>query len=109
MATRQPKSPKEPGVRARGSAKKASSGKPTAAAAKLRTSVIMQARIDSEFARTLVDRDAAVLGLDGPSDLVRAGLRLVHQQAQEQAMANSYDEFCGEAAPLPAGVAPADK
>jgi hypothetical protein len=70
----------------------------------------MQARIDSEFAKTLVERDAAVLGLDGPSDLVREGLRLVHQRAQEQAMADDYDEFYGgKPAPLPAGVVPADK
>jgi hypothetical protein len=66
----------------------------------------MQARIDSEFAKTLMERDAVVLGLDGPSELVRAGLRLVHRQAQEQEMADSYAAFYGEkTAPLPAGVA----
>lgn len=75
-----------------------------------RTSVIMQARVDGEFARTLVERDAAVLGLDGPSELVREGLRLVHRRAQEQAMADSYDAFYdGKTAPLPTGVAAAEK
>ena len=78
-------------------------------AIKARSSVIMQARIDSVFARTLIERDAVVLGLDGPSDLVREGLRLVHRRAQEQEMANRYDAFyAGQPAPLPAGVAPAD-
>ncbi|MFL6238768.1 MAG: hypothetical protein ACJ735_04640 [Actinomycetes bacterium] len=75
-----------------------------------RASVIMQARIDGEFAKVLVERDAAVLGLDGPSELVREGLRLVHQRAEEQEMADSYDAFYdGKPAPLPLGVAPAGK
>jgi hypothetical protein len=70
----------------------------------------MQARIDGEFAKVLVERDAAVLGLAGPSELVREGLRMVHQRAEEQAMADSYDAFYGrKAAPLPAGVAPAGR
>lgn len=74
-----------------------------------RRSVIMQARVEGTFARTLVERDARVLGLDGASDLVREGLRLVHQRAQEQAMADSYDAFYGgKPAPLPAGVDAAD-
>ena len=110
MPPRETKPRKAAGARTRNSAKKASAGKTTAAAAPTRASVIMQARIDGEFARTLVERDAVVLGLDGPSDLVREGLRLVHQQAQEQAMADSYDEFyVGKPAPLPAGVAQASK
>lgn len=70
----------------------------------------MQARIDGEFAKILVERDAAVLGLDGPSELVREGLRLVHQRAEQQEMADSYDAFyAGKAAPLPAGVASAGR
>lgn len=52
----------------------------------------MQARVDAGFARELQD-DAAVLGLSSASELVREGLRLVHKQAREQAMAASYDEF----------------
>lgn len=72
-------------------------------------SVIMQARVEGSFARTLVERDARLLGLGGASDLVREGLRLVHQRAQEQAMADSYDAFYGGSpSPLPIGVDPAD-
>ena len=69
-------------------------------------SVTMQARVDAGFARTLIERDAAVLGLSGPSAVVREGLRLVHERAREAEMAAAYDEFYrGERAPLPAGVA----
>jgi hypothetical protein len=74
------------------------------------TSVIMQARVDEGFARALVEHDAVVLGLDGPSALVREGLRLVHERAREAAMIAAYDEFYGgQAAPLPPGVAPATR
>lgn len=77
----------------------------TRTAAEPRRSVIMQARVEATFARTLLERDARVLGLDGASDLVREGLRLVHQRAQEQAMADSYDAFYGgKPAPPPTGV-----
>jgi hypothetical protein len=70
-------------------------------------SVIMQARVDEGFARTLVEQDAVVLGLDGPSALVREGLRLVHERAREAAMIAAYDDFyAGEPAPLPTGVIP---
>jgi hypothetical protein len=70
------------------------------------TSVIMQARVDAAFADELVNQDAVVLGLAGPSDLVREGLRLVHERAREAAMAAAYDEFYGGTpAPLPPGVA----
>ncbi len=66
----------------------------------------MQARVDADFARELVEADAPVLGLDGTSALVREGLRLVHQRARELAMAEEYDRFYGgEAAPVPEGVA----
>ncbi len=41
------------------------------------------------------EADAAVLGLRSASELVREGLRLVHKQARELAMAASYDEFYG--------------
>ena len=50
--------------------------------------------MDAGFAREL-EADAVVLGLRSLSDLVREGLRLVHKQAREAAMAASYDEFCG--------------
>jgi hypothetical protein len=70
----------------------------------------MQARIDAGFARELVEHDAAVLGLDGPSELVREGLRLLHRRAREMDVATAYDEFySGKPAPLPAGVVAADR
>ena len=53
----------------------------------------MQARIDAGFARELVEHDAAVLGLEGPSELVREGLRLLHRRAREMDLAAAYDEF----------------
>ena len=66
----------------------------------------MQARIDPDFARQLVDEDGPILGLAGPSELVREGLRLVHHRACEAAMAAEYDKFYGgEVAPVPEGVA----
>lgn len=69
----------------------------------------MQARVEAAFARELVERDAAVLGLEGPSELVREGLRLLHRRAREMDLASAYDEFySGGTAPLPAGVVPAD-
>jgi hypothetical protein len=69
----------------------------------------MQARIDAALFRELVDHDAAVLGLEGPSELVREGLRLLHRRAREMDLAAAYDEFYdGEAAPLPTGVAADD-
>src|SRR5579871_5642769 len=62
--------------------------------------VTMQARVDSGFAREL-EADAAVLGLRSASELVREGLRLVHEQARELAMAAGYDEFyAGKPAPV---------
>jgi hypothetical protein len=71
--------------------------------------VTMQARIDVGFARELVEHDAVVLGLDGPSELVREGLRLLHRRAGEMDVAAAYDEFySGKAAPLPVGVIAAD-
>ena len=66
----------------------------------------MQARLDAEFARELVETDAQVLGLEGTSALVREGLRLVHKRARELAMAQEYDRFYGgQQAPAPEGVA----
>ena len=53
----------------------------------------MQARIDAGFARELVEHDAAVLGLEGPSELVREALRLLHRRAREMDLAAAYDEF----------------
>src|SRR6204780_4158151 len=68
-----------------------------------RGTVTMQARVEAGFAREPVEHDAAVLGLDGPSELVREGLRLLHRRAREMDVAAAYDEFySGTAAPLPA-------
>jgi hypothetical protein len=47
--------------------------------------------VDESFAHELLERDAPVLGLSSASELVREGLRLLHRQAREQAMADSYD------------------
>lgn len=70
----------------------------------------MQARVDADLARVLVEHDAVVLGLEGPSALVREGLRLVHERAAQAAMVADYEAFYdGRPAPLPAGVAPASK
>lgn len=69
-------------------------------------SVILQARVEGDFAEELLAHDAVVLGLDGPSEVVREGLKLIHRRAQEQALIDSYDAYYGDQrAPLPAGVA----
>jgi hypothetical protein len=67
-------------------------GRPVSAGA---GTVTLQARVDAIFARELLEVDAAVLGLHGASEVVREGLRLLHKQARELAMARSYDEFYG--------------
>ncbi|HET9517239.1 MAG TPA: hypothetical protein VFO77_05905 [Actinoplanes sp.] len=52
--------------------------------------------------------DAEVLGLDGRTDIVKAGLELLHRHAAEIRMAKSVDAFHGGTEPpLPAGVRPA--
>lgn len=72
--------------------------------------MVLQARVDSGFAEELLERDAVILGLDGASEVVREGLRLVHRRALEQSLIDSYDAFYGgERAPLPAGVAATGK
>jgi hypothetical protein len=103
--------PRKSKTAAKSSAKKpiarAKRSTPTRAKA---SSVILQARVEVGFAEELLAHDAVVLGLDGPSDLVREGLRLVHRRAQEQALIDSYGDFYGgERAPLPAGVAGQDE
>lgn len=78
--------------------------KPVPARAKT-ASVTLQARVDGNFAEELLAHDAVVLGLDGPSEVVREGLKLVHRRAQEQSLIDTYDAFYqGQRAPLPAGV-----
>jgi hypothetical protein len=69
----------------------------------------MQARVDTDFARELVEDDAPLLGLSGQSELVREGLRLLHGRAREMAAAAALDDFYGgQRAPLPDGVVPAN-
>jgi len=68
------------------------------------TTEIWQARVPADLARLLLD-DARILGLKGRSEVVRAALQLLHQEAREERMAQEIDAFYGaEAAPLPTGV-----
>lgn len=65
---------------------------------------VWQARIGHELAAQL-RADSAVLGLNRRTDIVKAGLQLIHRRAAEERMARSVDEFYGGAAPvLPIGV-----
>ena len=66
-----------------------------------------QARITHELAAQLRS-DAAVLGLDGRTEIVKAALELLHRHAAEERMARSVDAFYGDARPaLPIGARPA--
>jgi hypothetical protein len=66
---------------------------------------VWQVRLDAETATALRDV-AAVLGLpNARTDLLKAGLRLLQKQAEEEAMAQGVDAFYGdEPVPLAAGV-----
>ena len=65
-----------------------------------RVTVLMQARVPREIAAH-VAKDAKVLGLDGTSDVIREGLRLVHRRAELVALAQEYDDFySGAPAPV---------
>lgn len=69
---------------------------------------VWQARIAHQQASRL-RADAAVLGLSGRTDIVKAALDLLHRHAAEVSMANSVDQFYGRSTPpLPAGVAADD-
>jgi hypothetical protein len=71
--------------------------------------VVMQARVDADFAADLLEHDAPALGLVGISALVREGLLLLHRRARELTAAAEYERFYGgQPAPLPDGVIPAD-
>lgn len=70
---------------------------------------VWQARIGREFAAQLQE-DAETLGLHGRTDIVRAGLQLLHRRAAEERMARSVDSFYrGATPPLPIGVLPDDE
>lgn len=67
-----------------------------------------QARIGHDFAAQLHE-DATTLGLQGRTDIVKAGLQLLHRRAAEERMAGSVDTFYdGATPPLPIGVLPDD-
>lgn len=69
-----------------------------------RTSEVWHARIDRELATDL-RADAAVLGLNGRTEIVRAALRLLHRRAAEERMAGDVEQFYGDRMPpLPVGV-----
>lgn len=71
-------------------------------------SEVWQARIGNELAAQL-RADAELLGLTGRTDIVKAGLELLHRRAAEERMARSVDQFYDGAEPaLPIGVPPAD-
>lgn len=72
-------------------------------------SVVMQARVPVELARELLERDGPALGLDGMSEIVREGLRLLHRMASEQRAAAELDEYHGGVAPLPTGAVADDR
>jgi hypothetical protein len=68
------------------------------------TTEIWQARIGRDLAAQL-RHDAAVLGLDGRTEIVKAALELLHRRAAEERMARSVEEFYGDTPPpLPIGV-----
>ncbi|MGH3503982.1 MAG: hypothetical protein ACRDQA_24265 [Nocardioidaceae bacterium] len=70
---------------------------------------VWQARIGRDFAAQL-QQDATVLGLDGRTDIVKAGLQLLHRRAAEERMADSVEAFyAGATPPLPIGVLPDDE
>ena len=71
------------------------------------TSETWQARITHDRAAQLRD-DAALLGLDGRTEIVRAALDLLQRHAAEERIARSVDDFYGGSEPpLPIGVRPA--
>ena len=62
--------------------------------------ILVQARVPRDMADHVAE-DAKVLGLDGVSEVIREGLRLVHRRAELVALAAEYDDFYGgEPAPL---------
>lgn len=69
---------------------------------------VWQARIGHELAAAL-RADSEVLGLNGRTDIVKAGLEMIRRRAAEQRMANSVDDFYRGGTPdLPLGVRAAD-
>jgi hypothetical protein len=54
--------------------------------------VVLQARVSRGLAQTAAE-DAAVLGLRGPSEAIREGLRLLHHKARLIAGDRDVDHF----------------
>jgi hypothetical protein len=68
------------------------------------TSEVWQARIGGELADQL-RHDAELLGLAGRTEIVKEGLRLLHQHAAQERMARNVKDFYGDALPpRPIGV-----
>ncbi|MBA3742313.1 hypothetical protein [Sporichthya sp.] len=71
-------------------------------------SEVWQARIGHELAAELRS-DAELLGLSGRTEIVKAGLAMLHRHAAEERMARGVAEFYGGAEPpLPLTVADDD-
>ena len=63
---------------------------------------IVQARVPRAVAAAAI-QDAADLGLEGTSGAIRAGLRLLHEEAELERALRQIDEFYG-GQPAPASV-----
>lgn len=61
---------------------------------------LVQARVPVRDVDQL-DSDLAELGLASRSEALREGLRLVHCQAEQSALARDYDEFYGQGQEAP--------
>lgn len=63
-----------------------------------------QARITHDFAAQLRN-DAELLGLGGSTEIMKAGLQLLHRRAAEERMARRFEDFyVNSEPPLPIGV-----
>lgn len=70
------------------------------------TSEVWQARIGVDLADQLRS-DAELLGLAGRTEIVKEGLRLLHQHAAQERMARDVADYYGESTPArPIGVRP---
>lgn len=57
--------------------------------------------LDLDTELVTADRDMDTLGLRSRSEAVREGLRLLHKQAEQDALAREYDNFYGEGQEAP--------
>lgn len=65
----------------------------------------VQARLSDEDVRQF-EEDLKVLGISNRSEAMRRALKLLHREARQAKLAQSYDDFYGEGnvAPLPETV-----